>query len=293
MLRRAFRPPFHEHHLRLRRRTRFSTLTLVHDALLGFHEATHLAWWATIPLSTLAISCITLPIAVRSRKQQQTILALQPILDARKEIIASQVRGSRAGQTMRSSQRQFLLAYRRERVALHRRHGVSTISLLAPLALKLPIWLTFSLALRSMSGTPIPAFFGSAGLEQGFLTGGIAWIYDLTAPDSALLLPVLFGMLNLINIEVNSLRRLLETDQTESPIRILLERTMRILSIAFIPLAAQMPAAVCLYWATSASVTLLQNIWLNKVFPNRVESYHQTKQINAQNQKKHLQLPDS
>ena len=236
-------------------RSHRSALTPIHDSLVAFHELSGLQWYACIPAATACLSLLTLPIAIRSRRQQLRLAALQPILRARSLDLAKRV--NNATGVVEFNQRLKALQ-KKDKKEVYARHGVSVSSILALPLLKLPIWIAFSMTLRSMSGastilfTPLP-------LEQSFTYEGISWIHDLTAYDSLLALPVLFGVLNLVNVELNAFQR----DKIGS----ILTNMMRAVSVAIIPIAAQMPAAVCLYWTTSVICTILQNVYINVKLP--------------------------
>lgn len=252
-------------------RANFSALTAVHDVLVGIHDLTHLPWYATIPFSTLLLSIVTLPIAIKSRKNQIKIAALAPIVDANMPRLAQQVRQQKTtNSTPARFPRDLELARSAFRRQLHRRHGVHLLAVLALPALKVPLWLTFSLTLRTMAGAAIPSFLDPLPSEPGFATGGIGWIVDLTAVDGLILLPVTLGLLNLVNVEVNVAAR---GGRERGRLGVLLDRGVRGVSVLLIPLAAQMPAALCLYWVSSAACTLLQNFWLNRQYPSSSLSF--------------------
>lgn len=251
-------------------RRHYSVLAPIHDTLVTFHNVTGLAWWLAIPVSTILLSLGTLPIAIRSRRQQIKIAALQPILDARSKGIAAQVRTQCPDLTdVNSFGRECARRKREARRTLHRKHHVSLSSILAIPALKIPLWLSFSMALRSMAGASIP-FFTPLQFEESMRSEGIFWFNDLSTFDSLLIIPVTFGLLNLINIELSAHGR----GVGEGSIRVVLTNVMRGASVAFIAVAAQMPVAVCLYWTTSVLCTLLQNVWLNHKFPSALSTTH-------------------
>ena len=105
----------------------------------------------------------------------------------------------------------------------------------------------------------IPLMEGVPG-EEAFKTEGVLWMHDLSRPDRMLCLPVIFGLANLLNVELNSTKG-------RSVLSTVLSNLGRGMAIMFIPIAAQMPAALCLYWTTSALFTLMQNIVLYRIWP--------------------------
>ncbi|ORY77829.1 membrane insertase OXA1/ALB3/YidC [Protomyces lactucae-debilis] len=238
-------------------RSATSPLDVAHVALQTVHAATGASWAATIPLVTLGISVLTIPIAVRSRRNQIRLAALRPLVQAQQATLAKQARATAID--TRSFQRELKRLQRDFRRTLHKRHGVNLLSILALPALKIPLWLCFSFTLRSMAGMDIP-FLEGVETEEGFKVEGLLWMQDLTRPDMMLSLPVLFGLANLLNVELNSAKG-------ASLLGRVLGNIGRCLAIVFIPIAAQMPAALCLYWTTSAVFTLAQNLVLNQIWP--------------------------
>lgn len=146
------------------------------------------------------------------------------------------------------------------------RHRVTVPWLLLPVAVKLPIWLSFSLTLRAMSGSSIPYFSGPP-LERSLQHDPMWWfpsldgaIVDLTSPDHLMILPFLFSLTTLLNLE-------LQASQSENRISVVLQNVGRIIAVVMIPVAGQMPIVVCEYWLTSAILNLLQNLYLSWQFP--------------------------
>jgi inner membrane protein COX18 len=200
---------------------------------------------------------LTLPIAIRSRRNAIKLAALRPIIQAEQAVLAKRAR-ARASDA-RSFQAELRALQRAFRQSLHRRHGVHLAAILALPALKVPLWLCFSFTLRSMAGMDIPLMDG-VPTEEAFKTEGALWMYDLTRPDAYLCLPVVFGLANLLNVELNS-------NKAGSVLNTVLSNLGRGMAIVFIPIAAQMPAALCLYWTTSALFTLAQNLIIHRIWP--------------------------
>ncbi|CCG82950.1 protein of unknown function [Taphrina deformans PYCC 5710] len=249
-------------------RARFSALAAVHECLVTIHDVTHLPWYLVIPLSTFTLSLVTLPIAIRSRKNQLKIAALQPILGAQVGSLRTRLRRT---STPAGFSRDVSVASRALRRSLYRRHGVDLLSVLAVPALRFPLWLALSLAIRSMAGRGVP-FVRPLAVEESFRVEGVAWMGDLTEVDTMLLLPVTFGLLSLINVEVMGGSSgggggAAAAGTGKGRLRVTVERGMRLFSVLMIPVAAQMPAALCLYWVSSAASTLGVNVWLNHRFP--------------------------
>ncbi|CAG8590362.1 2063_t:CDS:2, partial [Paraglomus occultum] len=95
--------------------------------------------------------------------------------------------------------------------------------------------------------------------ELGFTAGGVAWFTDLSATDSTLVLPIVIGVVGLVNGEVSSLLRPSNNSHRSkwSKYFIYFYRGMCVLSV---PIAAQAPTAICVYWLTSSTYSLVQSI---------------------------------
>lgn len=67
------------------------------------------------------------------------------------------------------------------------KHNVHPLKSLVVVLTQIPVWITMSLTLRTMTG-----YFGSLP-QHGFLTEGGPWFQNLAATDSTLVLPIAFG----------------------------------------------------------------------------------------------------
>ena len=93
---------------------------------------------------------------------------------------------------------------RRKRLQLQREHQCETWRIVALPLTQVPLWIMISLVLRRMSGAPSLFVASSAVCPPSPLmdTQGALWCLDLTAPDGTLVLPVLMGLFNILNLEV-------------------------------------------------------------------------------------------
>ncbi|KAG5513775.1 hypothetical protein PMAC_000813 [Pneumocystis sp. 'macacae'] len=141
-----------------------TVLHTVHD--------TGVPWWATIPLTTLFIRTIILPVVFWSRNRMIRYLRIKPLIKAW-EFQTTRLNGL---DVERLNQK---------RNELFRRHSCHPIGFLVLPLVQIPLFFVMTFALRGMSAHE-----------------GIGWIQDLTVSDPIGFLPVCLGLIGLINIEV-------------------------------------------------------------------------------------------
>ena len=240
----------------------FPLIVGVQDFLTSFHDLTGLPWWATIISTTIFFRlAITLPLA---REQAITLAKtelIQPtineILEALKHNIA--IKGRRAGKSVEEVNREFRMEARLHLRDIYKREKCSPMKMyLLPWA-QLPLWILISLALRNISGffPKTPELEGMSWCNPDLVHEGIGWITDLSVSDPYFILPVIIGVTNLLNIEMNTLRKKAPTKRQR-----IITRVFRTLTVAMVFFASQVPTAMSLYWATSSSYGLIQNLLL-------------------------------
>uniref|UniRef100_A0A8C2EZ89 Cytochrome c oxidase assembly factor COX18 n=1 Tax=Cyprinus carpio TaxID=7962 RepID=A0A8C2EZ89_CYPCA len=116
---------------------------------------------------------------------------------------------------------------------------------------QLPIWVCLSLALRNLS-----MGMGHVPLA-GLATGGVMWFPDLTLPDSAWIIPVSLGLINLLITEIFALRQL-----EPSKFQKYVTNFIRGISLVMIAVTATVPSSMSLYWLSSSCVGLAHNLLL-------------------------------
>lgn len=291
MLRRQVQLPRHRafHSSAPRRFDAGIILEPVHAAVQHLHLATGLSWHYIIPLATLAVrSTTTLPVAILNRRRAQKQAELQPVLGAMTPILRARLAaaGSSAsanarGVTLSSDQINVLATKerRRRRVDMFRRHGCQAWKsvVLLPLV-QLPLWVSLSLVFRAMCGWS-GAVASSIPLEEAFKADAFLWCADLIQPDPYGALPALVGLVGLANVEwnaINVMNRAAAPSTNNSPrapvgpsVPRIVANVSRIAVMCFTTMAFQAPVAVCLYWVSSSTFSLLQNLAFDKWMPLR------------------------
>jgi len=239
-----------------------------------FHDASGLSWSGAIVVSSFVLRfAVSLPAHVTSQK----VVAKRAIMyetlgkvymPALKQAVT--IKKQQNNWTEKYAKDLFMRKQRElyEMEVIKRNCASSKIFL--PLFLQIPLWVTISMAMRnlSMGGGRIldQAALAEATTRKGQLsTEGFGWVTDLTLPDPIWIIPVTVGTLFLLNNEIAGAKisREVLTQGGQKPLtkrNVLLTNFLRCLSIAMVPIAAQVPAALSLYWTSSAAAGMVVNM---------------------------------
>ncbi|KAI8072603.1 60Kd inner membrane protein-domain-containing protein [Gongronella butleri] len=232
------------------------------EALLSsLHDQVGLSWAATIVVSTLALrSAITLPIAIYQQRIIATMINLAPMLQSWAETYKVNVAKQLKTRDYDKYQKELNRQYRAKVKQIYAHHGCSRWKLFTLPYVQIPLFVSMTLSVRDLLGMPLP-FYGrlhDAPLVDMSSDGFASWM-DLTATDTTMFFPLLIGAGNLINVELNEwFARHQELSTTQK----VMNNAMRCLALAFIPVAAHAPMAICLYWTTSSWYSVGQNLLL-------------------------------
>ncbi|XP_028271806.1 cytochrome c oxidase assembly protein COX18, mitochondrial isoform X3 [Parambassis ranga] len=241
-----------------RRRNTFTSWFLkpvdpTHRQQLLAKHVSGLPWWLSITMATLSVrTLITLPLAA----YQLIIISKVEMLQAEISELAKRlryevsVRARERGWTEKQSRFQFQKNLRRVVAQLYIRDNCHPFKASLLVWVQLPLWISFSLALRNLS-------LDQSALQGELAAGGALWFPDLTVPDATWILPVCLGLSNLLIVEVFSLQR-----AGASVFQRLFVNFIRAFSVLMIPIAATVPSSMALYWFTSSLVGFGQNLLL-------------------------------
>ncbi|CAO3691213.1 unnamed protein product [Rhizopus stolonifer] len=214
-----------------------SILALNELVLTGIHEA-GFPWWLTIPGQNIELA---------------------PMIQSWAETLKTQLGKDSKGQgwTYKEYQDQLQREYKKKVRAIYAQYGCSRWKLLLLPYIQIPLFVSMSLTLRHITAYPLPWYGQTAQFPaQDLDIGGLGFFTDLTATDSTMILPILVGAGNLINVELNAwFAKGIQTRQQK-----IITNLLRALSIAFIPIAANAPSAISLYWVTSSWYSVIQNL---------------------------------
>ncbi|KAI8436892.1 hypothetical protein MSG28_010330 [Choristoneura fumiferana] len=237
-----------------------SLVHLMQDGLLYVHDTTGLPWWATIITSTVLLrSFMTLPLTIYTNlilaKVENISLELKDLVEELKRETAM------AKKMYKLTNKQAIILYKRSLKKQWRslivRDNCHPLKASLVMWVQIPIWVCMSFALRNLVNCPSGDPAALVTLME-LAAGGIGWIPNLTEPDHSYILPVAFGMTNLAVIEIQKMSKL----RQPSKIYNIFTNMFRVFSIIMIPVAASVPSCMCLYWVTSSSFGIVQNLCL-------------------------------
>ncbi|WPK23614.1 hypothetical protein PUMCH_000855 [Australozyma saopauloensis] len=259
------------------------------------HAASGIPWWALIPLTTFGLRGVwTFPLAVLQRLRVQKQTALRPIVSAtapvvrlnlaKKALEAAQkmALGSEPAVTrlllplnqMRYEEIMVLSAkeVRKRQKKLFRDHGVQLYKNMFLPAAQIPLWVCMSITFRNLSGWSSWDVLSNKPLDPSLYTEGILWFGDLTVLDSLHIFPLALGAVALINAEWTfktldlmkeyTPKRAIRTTFTDS-----LANVSRMTVVFLMAISLHAPSALTLYWLSSQLFSLVQNVFLDLVFP--------------------------
>ncbi|XP_038209629.1 cytochrome c oxidase assembly protein COX18, mitochondrial [Zerene cesonia] len=235
-------------------------VNVMQDGLLQFHEVTGFSWWATILSSTVLIrALITLPLSVYQNyilaKVENVGMELKDIVNELKKETAM------ARKAYNLTDKQTVILFKRSLKKQWRklieRDNCHPLKATIVIWFQIPLWVCMSFALRNLVNMNPPDPSAMVTFME-MSTGGIGWIPNLIEPDHSLILPVAFGLTNLAIIEIQRMSKL----RTPSKLQNVFTNVFRVFSLVMIPIAANVPSCMCLYWVTSSSFGLIQNLCL-------------------------------
>lgn len=227
--------------------------------LENIHTATGLPWWASIALSTILLrGIVTIPLAVYSTSIMAKVELLQPqimklSLELRREVA---VAVKKFAWDAKKAQSKYNSTMKKLVSDLYIRDNCHPAKSSLVLWFQIPMWVCMSFALRNMSGAVPAAASGVAApvLCPDLAAEGMLWFPDLTVPDATWVLPVLLGVVNLLNIEMHTL-----TTKQVTKFHKGVTFVMRVLSLFMVPVGAVVPSCMCYYWVCSSLIGLGQN----------------------------------
>jgi len=231
------------------------------DYLISTHSITGLPWWATIAISTIILrTATTFPILIHQNfnlakfeNVQLKMKTLEKVVG--KEITAAVYKYRWSEHKARKEFAKVMMEHYRELIIKENCHPLKSIILIW---LHIPIWIVMSVSLRNIIAILPTGREDVALVNSQFTTEGVAWFQNLLEIDPFYILPLIFGAVNLLNLEVNRIAKIrVETRNSK-----IITYLFRGLITVMVPLASQMPSCLTLYWCTSSSLALGQNLLL-------------------------------
>lgn len=186
--------------------TALPAVLAVNESILYSIHNTGMPWWATIVASTLILrTSMTLPIAIYQQRSVGTMINLAPMIQSWAETLKVQVAkdSKQHGWPYKKYQQELQKQYKQKVKSIYAHHGCSRWKMLLLPWVQIPLFVSMSLTLRHLTAYPLPWLGQTSNLPAlGLSEGGLAWFMDLTAVDPTMVIPVMVGAGNLINVEV-------------------------------------------------------------------------------------------
>ena len=182
-------------------RRSFSIISILETGLLQAHTMN--TWLVVIPLSAMATKCIVvLPLEILRWRSNQRFTSIKPLLNAYYNTFEFKMKKSNPDKRM--DMRDELRQEIRRLWSKNRCHPWRTF---ASVLIQIPLVLSMTFAIRSLSGFPIPFMDNSnLSIADGMRQEGISWFQDLSMSDPTLIGPIVLGSLHLMNYHVSFYR---------------------------------------------------------------------------------------
>jgi inner membrane protein COX18 len=133
------------------------------------------------------------------------MINLAPMVQSWAETLKVQVakESQQQGWPYTKYQQELQKQYSKKVKSIYAHHGCARWKILLLPWVQIPLFVSMSLTLRHMTAYPLPWLGQTAETAAlGLSEGGLAWFMDLTAVDPTMVVPVMIGAGNLINVEV-------------------------------------------------------------------------------------------
>ena len=233
----------------------FQPLIDVAEAILRFyHDTVGVGWGLSIVMLTVTVRSLILPLTFKQVRSMQAMQALQPQM---KEL-----------QQRYKDDRQRM---NQELMKLYQEHQVNPLGSCLPLVLQLPFFLSL-FYLQQSEG--FRSLVRDTGAATGILGGGgpesaahavsggekFLFISDLTVPPTGAVLITLIVIYVCTQLGSSTVSAQAMTDKNQ-------KRLMFALPFLFVPFIVNFPAGLLVYWITTNSWTIAQQLLIRKVLP--------------------------
>lgn len=237
-----------------------TTVSYFQNALLSFHEQTGLPWWATIIIYTVGLRLMTFPLAVYGQKIKARLYSiLQTELPSMNDELKREVAIAKRKLALNDKDAYFLYkrSFNKQYRKMIERDNCHPLKTTILFWFQIPIWICHSIGIRNiLSMRPDPNSYRALIAYTQMTVGGFLWIPNLIETDASYILPVLWCITNLINIELGAL----EKSGKPGKFSVIVTNIFRGITIAIVPIAASVPSCLTLYWCTSSLCALAQNL---------------------------------
>lgn len=238
-----------------------TTVSYFQNTFVTFHDVTGLPWWATIIVYTVGLRLIMFPVAVYGQKVRGRLRSIlekelpATIPELRKEVAVYKFQNDLSE---KEANQLYIRSFNKQYDSLIQRDNCHPMKTTVLLWFQIPVWICHSIGIRNiLTMQPDPNSIKALITYTQLTVGGCLWIPNLVETDASYILPVLWCITNLMNIELTSLENVKKSTQSK-----VITNLFRLVTVAVVPIAASVPSALPLYWCTSAMCALGQNLVL-------------------------------
>lgn len=232
------------------------------NAFMSFHDLTGLPWWATVVIYTIALRMVTFPFAVYAQKIKARLhTILETELPAMNEELKREVTiySIQNNLNERESSALYQRSFKKQYNKLIERDNCHPLKTTLTVWFQIPIWVCHSIGIRNIINMqPDPSSNRAIIAFTQLTVGGCLWIPNLIESDVTYIIPVVWCLTNLANIEIGAL----EKNDSPSKFKTIITNVFRGITIAIVPIAATVPSCLSLYWCTSSLCAFAQNLIL-------------------------------
>ncbi|CAH0547624.1 unnamed protein product [Brassicogethes aeneus] len=233
----------------------------IQKSLVTIHDTSGLPWWATIVCTTILFrTSVTLPLAIYQNyimaKLENLKLEMPLIVEELKRETAMAIKMYKWDEKMAKITYNRSIKKQWNNLIIRDNCHPFKASLL--FWFQIPMWISFSVSLRNLVYVLPERTFQAQMTFTELTLGGFGWIPNLIEVDASWIFPVALGIINLAIIEIQSLSRV----NPPSKFQNFITNLFRGFSIIMIPIGASVPSCLVLYWTTSSTYGLIQNLVL-------------------------------
>ncbi|CAL1527487.1 unnamed protein product [Lymnaea stagnalis] len=236
----------------------FPTICGAEIFLQYIHELTGLPWWSNILLTAFLMRAVLmLPLTIHVNHNQDKLRCLAPEIKEKAQIIKNEVKKSMTqfGWDKKRAMKEYDIHVKKLLRGLYTRDNCHPMKNTAIFWLQTPLFLSISYGLRNIVTRAQNPDMENDAEFIGLANEGFAWFADLTSVDATWILPVTVGLVTLFNIEMAHLGV-----PTVTTYRKWLTIALRSSCLLFIVISASVPSAMALYWASSGTLAVMQNL---------------------------------
>eukprot|EP01038_Epipyxis_sp_PR26KG_P006022 gene6022-8294_t len=209
--------------------------TLAMNFVESIHVFSGFPYWQSIIISTVAIRCLMLPLAISSIRATSRLAVARPELEKILELSKTDPR---------RNEPQVLGRYQAEVQAIYKKYKVNPFISIGMVFVQFPIFIAYFMGLRDMQD-----------FYPGFCTGGAFWFTDLSAADPYMILPLVNVATFLMMIEIGA-------DGVQMQNQGTFKWAMRGLGAAMLPLTMHMSQGLFVYWCSNNIISISQTVLL-------------------------------